>query len=73
MGQVPLGKMSLLDELIDIMEQPITIKGREMYVPVEADVGFTWSKSMKGYTKGDGAKHLAELVEYENTKYREVR
>lgn len=69
-GQVPLGKMSLLDELIDIMEQPITIKGREMYVPVEADVGFTWSKSMKGYTKGDGAKHLAELVEYENTKYR---
>jgi hypothetical protein len=69
-GEVPVGKMYLLDELMDIMEQPITIKGREMHVPVECDVGFTWSKAMKGYTKGDGDKHLAELVQYENEKYR---
>lgn len=69
-GEVPLGKMSLLDELMDIMEQPITIKGREMHVPVECDVGFTWSKAMKGYSKGDGAKHLKELVDYENEYYR---
>ena len=69
-GEVPVGKMYLLDELMDIMEQPITIKGREMHVPVECDVGFTWSKAMKGYTKGDGDKHLAELVQYENEMYR---
>ena len=69
-GEVPVGKMELLDELISIMEQPITIKGREMHVPVECDVGFTWSKAMKGYSKGDGNKHLAELVQYENEKYR---
>ena len=69
-GEVPVGKMYLLDELMDIMEQPITIKGREMHVPVECDVGFTWSKAMKGYNKGDGDKHLAELVQYENEKYR---
>lgn len=69
-GEVPVNQMSLLDELIDIMEQPITIKGRDMHVPVEADVGFTWSKAMKGYQKGDGAKHLAELVAYENEKFR---
>lgn len=69
-GEVPVGKMYLLDELIDIMEQPITIKGREMHVPVECDVGFTWSKAMKGYTRGDGDKHLAELVQYENEVYR---
>lgn len=69
-GQVPLGKMSLIDELIDIMEQPVTIKGREMHVPVEADVGFTWSKSMLGYKKGDGSSKLAELVEFENSKFR---
>ena len=69
-GEVPLDNMELLDELIDIMEQPVTIKGREMHVPVEADVGFTWSKAMKGYTKGDGNKHLAELVAYENEMFR---
>lgn len=69
-GEVPVGKMYLLDELIDIMEQPVTIKGREMHVPVECDVGFTWSKAMKGYKRGDGDKHLAELVQYENEKYR---
>jgi len=69
-GEVPVGKMELLDELISIMEQPVTIKGREMHVPVECDVGFTWSKAMLGYKKGDGSKHLAELVQYENDKFR---
>lgn len=69
-GEVPVGKMELLDELIDIMEQPVVIKGREMHVPVECDVGFTWSKAMKGYTKGDGSKNLASLVQYENEVYR---
>lgn len=69
-GEVPLGKMELLDELIDIMEQPIMVKNREMHVPVECDVGFTWSKAMKGYSKGDGSKHLAELIDYENKTYR---
>ena len=52
------------------MEQPVTIKGREMHVPVECDVGFTWSKAMLGYKKGDGSKHLAELVQFENDKFR---
>lgn len=69
-GEVPLGKMYLLDELIDIMEQPVIIKGREMHVPAECDVGFTWSKSMLGYTKGDGNKKLAELINFENENYR---
>lgn len=69
-GEVPLGKMELLDDLISIMEQPVIIKNREMHVPVECDVGFTWSKAMKGYTKGDGDSHLSELVAYENENYR---
>lgn len=70
-GEVPVDNMELIDELIDIMEQPITIKGREMFVPVEADIGFTWSKAMKTYAKGDGNKHIQELVDYENKYFRE--
>lgn len=70
-GEVPVDKMELMDELIDIMEQPVTIKNREMHVPVEADVGFTWSKSMLGYKKGDGNKNLANYVDFENKNFRE--
>ena len=70
-GEVPLGKIELIDELISIMEQPVTIKGREMHVPVEADVGFTWSKSMIGYSPAQkGSELVAKLIDFENKTFR---
>ncbi len=49
---VPFGKEYLIDNLLAIMEKPITLNGREFYVPCEAELGLSWSNLIdwEGYS-----------------------
>jgi DNA polymerase I-like protein with 3'-5' exonuclease and polymerase domains len=41
--QIPETKLFILDYLLVIMQQPITIHGREFFVPAEMEIGKSWN------------------------------
>lgn len=66
-GQVKVSELHLLVELMDIMKQPIKIKGRDCIVPVECDLGFSWSKNMVQFDESlPHADMLQKCVDLEN-------
>jgi DNA polymerase I-like protein with 3'-5' exonuclease and polymerase domains len=67
-GYVPKDKPELLDRLMDVMEQPITYKGRTFVVPVEADVGLCWKKGMVGHKRGEAFNHEKIRASFEESR-----
>ena len=49
---VPRDNVQLVDKLLTIMEEPVTIKGRTFKVPATAVIGLRWGDSMVPYKQG---------------------
>ena len=71
-GQVPIDKLSLLNEFLTIMEQPCIIKGREFTVPVDAKVGFSWKAGMVPYNDDFKIEQAYAKEKIVKEKYRYV-
>jgi len=65
MVQIPLDKTEMVNEVLTIMEQPCTIKGREFTVPVDIKMGFSWGKKGMTSCKETGGVAMARLRENE--------
>lgn len=46
---IPRDKLQLVKQVIEVMEQPVTIKGRTFIVRTDAEVGLSWGKGMMAY------------------------
>lgn len=51
-GQIPAGRLDLLDTVLECMRNPCTINGRTFTVPAEMSVGLGWGKRMTKYIPG---------------------
>lgn len=56
----PKDKLEMIDEVLTIMQESVTIKGRSMFVPVDVAVGLTWGKGMMPYKKGVSYEDIVE-------------
>ncbi len=50
-GQVPIGRFDMLEEIKDIMENEIELHGRKFTVPCDVEVGLGWGKRLMSYRK----------------------
>lgn len=66
MFSIPVNKWWMGQKILDIMEQPVIIKGREFHVPADAKCGFTWSAkgAMIGWKNDESI--IKDMVANEN-------
>ena len=61
--QVPTGRFDLIRKVLTIMEEPVTIHGREVSVPTECAIGFSWGKGLKEWNRV--SEEMGEFVNHE--------
>lgn len=77
-GEVPATEdgLRLIFRLIEIMERPVVVNGVKFFVPVEADIGMTWNKSMltlaeRGSASSEELRAVLLKVKQHENKIRE--
>ena len=71
--QVKTGQFDLVKKVLTIMEEPVTIHGREVIVPTECSIGFSWGKGLIEWDRKKDKEEMDKFLEHEvklGMKYR---
>lgn len=69
--QIPYSKLHLVNNILSIMEERVTINGREFFVPCEAELGLTWQIYCDFDRNITDQNHYFDMLNKKERKYNE--